>query len=78
MRRCGLALVLFALLCACGAPPTAAPETRRSGFDEMSPALQAMQRDDTRHPGMLWVQEGQALWSQRAANGRSCAGCHAG
>ena len=77
MRRCGLALVLFALQCACSAPPPAALDTRRSGFDEMSPALQAMQRDDTRHPGMLWVQEGQALWSQRAANGRSCAGCHA-
>jgi sulfur-oxidizing protein SoxA len=30
-----------------------------------------------RNPGMLWVQEGQALWSRRAANGKSCAGCHA-
>jgi L-cysteine S-thiosulfotransferase len=73
----GMALVLCALLSACTAPPAAAPDTRRSGFDQMSPALQAMQRDDTRHPGMLWVQEGQALWSQRATNGRSCAGCHA-
>lgn len=43
----------------------------------MSPALQAMQRDDTRNPGMLWVQEGQALWSRRAANGRACVDCHA-
>ena len=31
-------------------------DTRRSGFDDMSPALQAMQRDDTQNPGMLWVQ----------------------
>lgn len=68
-----------AALLACAAPlPPATPETRRSGFDDMSPALQALQRDETRHPGMLWVQEGQALWSQRAANGRSCAGCHGG
>jgi L-cysteine S-thiosulfotransferase len=72
----GMALALCALLGACTAPPPAAPDTRRSGFDEMSPALQAMQRDETRHPGMLWVQEGEALWSQPAANGRSCAGCH--
>ncbi len=43
----------------------------------MSPALQAMQRDDTRNPGMLWVLEGETLWSQRDANGKSCAGCHA-
>jgi L-cysteine S-thiosulfotransferase len=68
---------LFALLAACTAPPHSAPDTRRSGFEFMSPALQALQRDDTRNPGLLWVQEGQALWSQRAANGRSCAACHA-
>jgi sulfur-oxidizing protein SoxA len=43
----------------------------------MSPALQAMQRDETQNPAMLWVSEGLALWSRPAANGRSCAGCHA-
>ncbi len=75
-----IGLVVLALLGACTAPAPAAPaaqQTRRSGFDDMSAALQALQRDDTRNPGMLWVLEGQALWSQRAANGRSCAGCHA-
>jgi L-cysteine S-thiosulfotransferase len=53
-------------------------ETRRSGFDDMTPALQTMQRDDASNPGQLWVREGQALW-QRAApgNGRRCADCHA-
>jgi L-cysteine S-thiosulfotransferase len=71
------ALVSCAALIACTAPPQAVPETRHSGFDDMSPALQALQQDDTRNPGMLWVQEGQALWSQRAANGQSCAACHA-
>ena len=67
------ALVLCAALWACTAPPPAAPETRHTGYDDMSPALQSLQRDDTRNPGMLWVQEGQAVWSQRAANGKSCA-----
>jgi L-cysteine S-thiosulfotransferase len=76
VRRCALPVVL-ASLAACTAPTPAAPDARRAGADFMSPALQALQRDDTRNPGMLWVQEGQALWSQRAANGRSCAGCHA-
>jgi L-cysteine S-thiosulfotransferase len=74
MRR---ATVLVAVLAgACAAPPAAEP--RRSGFDDMSPALQALQRDDTQNPAMLWVREGEALWSRAAANGMSCAGCHAG
>lgn len=51
---------------------------RRTGLQDMSPALQAMQRDETQNPAMLWVSEGEALWSRPAANGRSCAGCHSG
>jgi hypothetical protein len=35
-----------------------------AGFDDMSPALQALQRDDTQNPGQLWVREGEALWSR--------------
>lgn len=56
----------------------AASDVRRSGFHDMTPALQAMQRDDAQNPGQLWVREGQALW-QRAApgNGKRCADCHA-
>ncbi len=53
------------------------PDPRRSGLEFASPATQAMQRDDTVNPGMLWLQEGAALW--RAApspGGRACAGCH--
>jgi sulfur-oxidizing protein SoxA len=53
-----------------------ADDSRRSGFHDMSPALQALQRDDTQSPAMLWVREGETLWSRAAANGRSCAGCH--
>lgn len=53
-----------------------AADTRKSGFDFMSPATQAMQKDDTQNPAMLWVKDGEALWSKRAANGKSCASCH--
>lgn len=49
----------------------------RSGFDAMSPALRAMQQDDASNPGMLWVAEGESLWSRDAGDaGRSCASCH--
>lgn len=54
-----------------------APQPRRSGFDEMSPATQAMQRDDAQNPAMLWAQEGAQLWSREPApTVQSCAGCH--
>ena len=44
----------------------------------MSPSTQAMQRDDALNPGMLWVRDGEALWSRVPAPGAaSCAGCHA-
>jgi L-cysteine S-thiosulfotransferase len=50
---------------------------RRSGFEFMSRESQALQQDDTSNPGMLWVAEGEALWSAKAgASGRSCADCH--
>ncbi|TCH97730.1 sulfur oxidation c-type cytochrome SoxA [Roseococcus sp. SYP-B2431] len=43
----------------------------------MSRESQAMQRDDTANPGMLWVLEGEALWNRPdGASGRSCASCH--
>ncbi|HET7795817.1 MAG TPA: sulfur oxidation c-type cytochrome SoxA [Rhizobacter sp.] len=68
MKRWGWVL----LLAAC-----AQTDTRRSGFDDMSPQTQAMQRDDTQNPAMLWTQDGAALW-ERAPSGsaKSCAGCH--
>lgn len=50
---------------------------RRSGFDFMSPSTQAMQKDDSQNPAMLWVQDGEALWNRNAGKReRSCAGCH--
>ena len=52
-------------------------DTRRSGFDFMTPQTQALERDDTLNPGMLWVSEGSDLWNKSVGtDGRSCANCH--
>ena len=54
-----------------------APAERRSGFEEMGPGIQAMQRDDDVNPGMLAVADGAELWTAAPPSGRpSCAGCH--
>ncbi len=51
---------------------------KKSGADYMSPATQAMQRDDTQNPAMLWVANGEVLWRSAPAggNGKTCATCH--
>ncbi len=75
MRR--LALCVMALLVGAvqGAEPVG--DGRRSGFDDMGAGTQAMQRDDSLNPGMLWVLQGEQAWSRAdRAEGRSCAGCH--
>ncbi|MEP7294822.1 MAG: sulfur oxidation c-type cytochrome SoxA [Burkholderiales bacterium] len=59
-----------ALLLLLAATQALAADARRSGFDDMSPQIQAMQRDDASNPGMLWVQDGEAMWK------RDCAACH--
>ena len=49
----------------------------RSGFEFMTPSTQALQRDDTLNPGMLWLEDGAQAWSTEAgAARRSCQGCH--
>ncbi|MBR0654653.1 sulfur oxidation c-type cytochrome SoxA [Plastoroseomonas arctica] len=68
MKRC-----LLMLLCCL----PAAAQQRRSSFEDMARETQALQRDDATNPAMLWVQEGEALWSGAAgAAGFSCASCH--
>jgi L-cysteine S-thiosulfotransferase len=53
------------------------PADRKSGFDQMGPETQAMQRDDSSNPAMLSVREGEALWNEVPASGKpACAGCH--
>lgn len=71
---------LLALFAAIGlaAPGLATSADQRSGFEFMSPSTQAMQRDDTQNPGMLWVKDGEVLWNKAAGkSGKSCASCHA-
>ncbi|HEV7267312.1 MAG TPA: sulfur oxidation c-type cytochrome SoxA [Falsiroseomonas sp.] len=41
--------------------------------DYLSPELRAQQEDPSRHPGWLWVDEGEALWRR---GDRSCQSCH--
>jgi sulfur-oxidizing protein SoxA len=72
MRRRLIPLVL--LLCAATVD---AGDTRKSGAEFMSPSTQAMQRDDSQNPAMLWVSGGEALWQRMAGrSGKSCASCH--
>ena len=43
----------------------------------MQPATQALQKDDAQNPAMLWVKDGQSLWSKREGDAaKSCANCH--
>lgn len=43
----------------------------------MSPATQAMQKNDSENPGMLWVADGEAAWQRsEGAATKSCASCH--
>jgi L-cysteine S-thiosulfotransferase len=50
---------------------------KRSGYAFMSRDTQEMQDDDTANPAILWVLDGEALWSTTAGPaGKSCADCH--
>jgi sulfur-oxidizing protein SoxA len=72
-----LAAFLLAAACAGAAPAQTVDGPRRSGFADMGPALQAIQKDDLANPAMLAVAQGEALWSERAgAAAKSCADCH--
>ena len=71
-------LVLLMLMGSAGAQTPPQQGSRRSGFEDMGAATQAMQKDDALNPGMLWVQDGEALWKQPAgAGGKACISCHA-
>ncbi len=65
--------LLLAVAVACGATA----DGRRSGFDDMTPATQALQRDDSQNPAQLWVRGGEQAWSTPAGtSARACADCH--
>lgn len=75
MNRRALAAGL--LLAAATAGAAAQADARRSGFEFMSPATQALQRDDTQNPAMLAVRDGEAAWSRADGEARrACADCH--
>ncbi|WP_169517123.1 sulfur oxidation c-type cytochrome SoxA [Azohydromonas australica] len=51
-------------------------EGRRSGYTYLSADTRAQQDDEFSNLGMLWVEQGQRLWSVAESNGKSCVGCH--
>ena len=74
MKR-GLAIAL--LLAATSGWAQTAKDARRSGFEDMRPATQAMQRDDSQNPAMLWVAEGEALFQRPPLpQSKACIACH--
>jgi sulfur-oxidizing protein SoxA len=74
VKRAAGCIVFLAATAALAQSPA---DPRRSGFADMGPALQAIQRDDTANPAMLWVAEGESLWRTKAgAARRACIDCH--
>jgi sulfur-oxidizing protein SoxA len=81
MRRASVAWRASAIVLAAGVfavtGDAGSADARRSGTAYMTPEVRAMQQDDGLNPAMLWVQDGEAAWSRKPANGeRSCADCH--
>jgi sulfur-oxidizing protein SoxA len=75
MRGLASAAVLLAVFT--GSLALAQGDGRRSGYQDMGPALRKMQDDDTANPAMLFVQAGATAWSDKAGTaGKSCADCH--
>lgn len=71
-----IALLLAAAAISASAAETASAE-RRSGYDFMGRETRAMQDDDAANPGMLWLLDGEALWTTKAgAVSRACFDCH--
>lgn len=70
-------LLLSALLLAqLPAGAQIAAQERRSGLSFMG-ATQAMQREDSQNPAMLWLHEGQAMWQRpEGRTQKSCQSCH--
>ncbi len=76
--------LLVAVVALMVAAAAAAQETPRSSQVEpvsgrtfITPGLRDMQADDFANPGMLWVADGEALWTKaEGAAGKSCASCH--
>ncbi|MDP3414780.1 sulfur oxidation c-type cytochrome SoxA [Falsiroseomonas sp.] len=68
----------LALLAGLGLAALAVAAEVRPPQDYLSPALRAQQDDPSRHPGWLWVDEGEALWRRGDPSCQSCHGDIAG
>lgn len=56
---------------------SAASPARRSGLQDMSPRLQALQRDPGLNPAWLWIEEGRQRWGEAGrASTPACVSCH--
>ena len=50
---------------------------KRSGYTYMTDETRAMQDDDFENPAMLWVEQGEELWSTvDGKEGKACQTCH--
>lgn len=66
-----------AAVAGCLLTATASAGEVRAPATFLSSDLRALQEDASRHPGWLWVDEGEVLWKAAPATGRpSCQGCH--
>ena len=66
---------IAALLLVCAAGAAEASDIRASR-EFLSFDLRAQQDDPSRHPGWLWVEQGETMWSRAPASGKpSCQGC---
>jgi L-cysteine S-thiosulfotransferase len=77
MTSAAAAALLTIMLGASALAAEIPPAERKSGYEFMGRETRAMQDDDTTNPGMLWVLDGEALWTRKdGAAGKSCADCH--
>lgn len=76
-RAVAQTVIVFCLVAGTAGAADISAAERRSGVHFMAPETRAMQAEDSANPGMLWVLDGERLWSEPAgAEGRSCASCH--
>lgn len=73
----GMAVIAIALMAGLVAAETATADDRQPGSAYVAAETQTLEADPTQNPGMLWVAEGEALWSAPAGpEAASCATCH--
>jgi L-cysteine S-thiosulfotransferase len=78
MRRLVAAIIVIAFTASLATTHAEIPlANRRSGYADLSRETKAMQDDDSGNPGMLWVLDGEALWSRKAGSThQACSDCH--